>query len=84
MMSCVSSIVDADGRLTCRRCKKKFSKERHFNTHKCLALSDFVDIMETELINMGEEESDDEEEVDRSRDRDFRCQSFTNQLKPSW
>lgn len=36
-------VIGEDGKLLCTRCKKTFTKERVFNAHKCLALSEYVD-----------------------------------------
>jgi len=36
-------ISGADGKLNCRLCKKSFTRERVFNAHKCIALSEYVD-----------------------------------------
>ncbi|GFR74633.1 zinc finger protein ZFAT-like [Elysia marginata] len=41
--------TDADGKLVCPQCKRVFAKERHFNTHKCLATSSYVDITKKEM-----------------------------------
>ncbi|XP_052061305.1 zinc finger protein ZFAT-like [Mytilus californianus] len=55
----------ADGRLTCRRCKRKFTKERFFNTHKCMGSSDYVDITKKQAIgDSGPDESDNDDDRD--------------------
>ena len=42
-----------DGKLTCTRCKKVFNKQRVFNAHKCVAISDYVDLTNTkDLVNV--------------------------------
>ncbi|XP_041375842.1 zinc finger protein ZFAT-like [Gigantopelta aegis] len=58
---------DKDGKLHCVRCKRMFTKERHFSTHKCLASSDYIDITQKDAIKMeagedidlGDDDSDD-------------------------
>ncbi|KAK3757650.1 hypothetical protein RRG08_000162 [Elysia crispata] len=51
---------DADGKLVCPQCKRLFAKERHFNTHKCLASSSYVDITKKEVkIDSGDEYGED-------------------------
>ena len=53
----------ADGKYHCVRCKKSFRRERHYNTHKCLADSNYVDITKKDLILQdGAGDSDEEEE----------------------
>ena len=40
-----------DGRMICKRCKRSFNKQRVFNAHKCLAVSDYIDLSNTtELV----------------------------------
>ncbi|XP_012940881.1 zinc finger protein ZFAT [Aplysia californica] len=51
--------TNADGKLVCPQCKRTFAKERHFNTHKCLATSSYVDITKKEIVKI---DSGDEEE----------------------
>ena len=40
-------LLGADGKLNCTRCKRSFNKERVFNAHKCLAVSDYIDLSNT-------------------------------------
>lgn len=62
-----------DGRLTCRCCKRKFTKERFFNTHKCMASSDYVDISKKQAIgDSGPEDSD----VDNDEDEEVKIQEI--------
>lgn len=42
--SLILYISGPDGKLHCKCCKRSFTKERFFVTHKCLAVSDYVDI----------------------------------------
>ena len=46
-----------DGKLTCTRCKKTFHKERVFNAHKCVAVSDYVDLTSTKDLAIAHGES---------------------------
>lgn len=62
--------IGPDGRLICTRCKRSFHKGRVFNAHKCLAVSDYVDLSNPkELVkaNTGELNEDEtmqlEEEI---------------------
>ncbi|XP_074645568.1 zinc finger protein ZFAT-like isoform X2 [Tubulanus polymorphus] len=36
-------LILENGKISCRKCKKSFLKERHFKTHRCLAGIDYVD-----------------------------------------
>ncbi|KAI8759371.1 zinc finger protein ZFAT [Biomphalaria glabrata] len=47
-----------DGKLLCPQCKRTFTKERHFNTHKCLASSSYVDISKKEIVKIDSDEED--------------------------
>ena len=42
-----SDFSGPDGKLTCTRCKRVFNKERVFNAHRCLAVSDYIDLSNT-------------------------------------
>lgn len=42
--------IGADGKLICSRCKKSFTRERVYNAHKCLALSEYVDFETKEVL----------------------------------
>ncbi|KAH9515590.1 hypothetical protein Btru_011507 [Bulinus truncatus] len=52
--------TNPDGKLGCPQCKRTFTKERHFITHKCLASSSYVDISKKEIVKL---DSDEEDEV---------------------
>ena len=45
-------LSDKDGKLRCPNCKRTFTKERHFKTHKCLASSLYVDISKKEIVKI--------------------------------
>lgn len=51
-----------DGRYHCARCKRAFTKERYFITHKCLASSDYVDISKKDVVKIEGDESEEEPE----------------------
>lgn len=47
-----NTTLGEDGKLTCRRCKKSFSRERVFNAHRCSALSEYVDFTTKDVSNV--------------------------------
>ncbi|XP_046329352.2 zinc finger protein ZFAT-like isoform X1 [Haliotis rufescens] len=84
-----------DGKFHCVRCKRAFTKERFFNTHKCLASSDYVIITSKdvkldsgddsdELEDVGAEEVEDAEEYTAPADLiiadEHRAKKFDNVL----
>ncbi|KAL4235227.1 hypothetical protein ACF0H5_006865 [Mactra antiquata] len=44
--------IGPDGKLLCTRCKKSFTRERVFNAHKCIALSEYVDFTSKEGLTV--------------------------------
>ncbi|XP_045192490.2 zinc finger protein ZFAT-like [Mercenaria mercenaria] len=44
--------IGEDGKLLCTRCKKSFTRERVFNAHKCLAMSEYVDFTAKEGLTV--------------------------------
>ncbi|GFO20664.1 Zinc finger protein zfat [Plakobranchus ocellatus] len=68
--------TDSDGKLVCPQCKRSFAKERHFNTHKCLASSSYVDITKKEMkLDSGDEGGDDlgQDSSAHDDDEDFKA-----------
>ncbi|CAL1545757.1 unnamed protein product [Lymnaea stagnalis] len=73
--------TNPDGRLGCPQCKRTFTKERHFNTHKCLASSSYVDITKKEIVKIDSDEEDDwsDHELDAGA-RDDEGDDFTGPM----
>ena len=38
------------GELLCPKCKKTFRRPRHFNTHRCLGIGEYRDILRDEVL----------------------------------
>ncbi|KAH3768960.1 zinc finger protein ZFAT-like isoform X2 [Dreissena polymorpha] len=50
--------IGTDGKLTCQRCKKVFNRERVFNAHKCIAMSEYVDFTTKDIANIDPDDND--------------------------
>ncbi|XP_052818727.1 zinc finger protein ZFAT-like [Mya arenaria] len=50
--------IGPDGKMTCRRCKKVFSRERVFNAHRCIALSEYVDFTTKDVPDVDPDDND--------------------------
>ncbi|XP_013396741.1 zinc finger protein ZFAT [Lingula anatina] len=62
--------IGPDGRFLCVRCNKSFTRERHFNSHACLATGDYIDITRKEVINKLSGEVGGNEAVEEGEDLD--------------
>ncbi|XP_064641279.1 zinc finger protein ZFAT-like [Lineus longissimus] len=50
--------IGNDGRLHCPRCRRTFTRLRHYNSHRCLANSEYVDISKKEAVPGLENDAD--------------------------
>lgn len=60
-------LIDADGKYHCTQCQKSFMRDRHFRTHRCLAVIGYVDITRKEALDDGDKET---EAHENGNDRD--------------
>ncbi|XP_060077016.1 zinc finger protein ZFAT-like [Ylistrum balloti] len=60
--------IGTDGRFVCSSCKRSFTKERFFNTHKCMGTTDYVDLTRKQVIDLDLDVDDIEEDLESKDD----------------
>ena len=67
-----TSSAGADGKYTCIACKKSFLRERHFLTHRCMSIGDYVDLSRKDALGSDDDESEEETDEDKDKTVEFR------------
>ncbi|XP_069113038.1 zinc finger protein ZFAT-like [Argopecten irradians] len=60
--------ISSDGRFVCTSCKRSFTKERFFNTHKCMGTTDYIDLTRKQVIDLELEVDEIEEDLESKDD----------------
>ncbi|XP_033754762.1 zinc finger protein ZFAT-like isoform X2 [Pecten maximus] len=60
--------IGSDGRFVCSSCKRSFTKERFFTTHKCMGTTDYVDLSRKQVLDLDLDVDEVEEDLEAKDD----------------